>query len=66
MIMSNNFRVVLSGHGRSNRCDCINCHYDIGNIYKVSSISKKNKKEIITPEFRQVIKENFSKGKLFS
>lgn len=64
--MNNNFKIVLSGHSKSNRCKCINCHYDIGNIYSNNSISNKIKKEIITPEFRQVIKENFSKGKLFS
>lgn len=64
--MSNNYKVVLSGHSKSNRCKCINCHYDITNIYKGNNISNKAKKEIITPEFRQVIEENFLKGKYFS
>ena len=64
--MNNNFKIVLSGHASSHRCKCINCHYDIGNIYMGGSVNKKNKKEIITSEFRQVIKENFSKGKYFS
>lgn len=64
--MNNNFKIVLSGHGRSNRCKCINYYYDINAIYNGSNIVSKVKKEIITPEFRQVIQENFSKGKLFS
>jgi hypothetical protein len=62
----NNFKVVLSGLSKSNRCKCINCHYNIIDIYSNRNIDVKIKKEIITPEFRQVIQENFSKGNLFS
>ena len=50
----------------SNRCKCINCHYNIVDIYSNRNINIKKQKEIITPEFRQVITENFSKGKYFS
>jgi hypothetical protein len=64
--MNNNFKIVLSGHSMSNRCKCINCHYNIVDIYSNRNISIKKQKEVITPEFRQVIKEKFSKGKLFS
>lgn len=64
--MNNNFRIVLSGHSKSNRCKCINCHYNIIDIYTNGNINNEKQKEIITPEFRQVIKEKFSKGTFFS
>lgn len=63
--MNNNYKVVLLGDAKYNRCKCINCHYDINSIYRNYNYNK-SKKEIITPEFRQVIQENFSKGKYFS
>lgn len=62
--MSSNkeYKIVLSNHSKSNNCKCINCYYDIVDIFKSYDFNNKIQEEKIS--FREVVSENFSKGQL--
>jgi hypothetical protein len=67
-MMSSNkeFRVVLSNNSKSNNCKCINCYYDIVDIFNNYNFCNQIEEKAKKIEFREVVSENFSKGKLFS
>jgi hypothetical protein len=62
--MKKEFKVVLSGHVKNNRCKCINCYFGIVDVFHSNLLNNKAKSNDEEIAFREVSSEKFEKGNL--